>query len=110
MFAEVVVNVPAITGTFDYRVPDELAGRVSMGQLVTVPFGRQTLQGVIVRFMETPSVAETKSIIDILDPLPVVTHTQITVAQEMAKANLAPLAAMVGLMLPPGLSQRRSNG
>ena len=106
MFAEVVVNVPAITGTFDYRVPPGLAGRVSMGQLVTVPFGRQTLQGVIVRFMETPSVAETKSIIDILDPLPVVTHTQITLAQEMAKANLAPLAAMVGLMLPPGLSQQ----
>jgi primosomal protein N' (replication factor Y) len=106
MFAEVVINAPAITGTFDYRVSDELAGRVSMGQLVTVPFGKQTMQGVIVRFMGTPSVQETKSIIDILDPLPVVTQAQITLAEEMAQANLAPLAAMIGLMLPAGLSQQ----
>ncbi len=106
MFAAVVVNVPAVTGTFDYRVPPELAGRVSMGQLVTVPFGRQILQGVIVGFMETPSVPETKPILDILDPLPVLTHIQIMLAEEMAKANLAHLAAMVGLMLPPGLNQQ----
>ncbi|MEW6406075.1 MAG: hypothetical protein AB1649_30185, partial [Chloroflexota bacterium] len=106
MFAEVVVNVPAVSGTFDYRVPDELASRVNMGQLVTVPFGKQTVQGVIVRFMDTPSVQETKSIIDILDPLPVLTHAQIMLADETAKENLAPVAAMVSLMLPPGLSQQ----
>ena len=63
LFAQIAVNVPFVTGVFYYAVPVAQTARVSVGQLVTVPFGRQTAQGVILRFMDTPSVAEPKSII-----------------------------------------------
>ena len=58
MFARISVNLSAVSGSFDYAIPPELAGQVTLGQLVTVPFGRQTVQGVILEFVETPSVAE----------------------------------------------------
>ena len=106
LFAQIAVNVPSVTGVFDYSVPVELATRVSVGQLVTVPFGKQTVQGVIVHFIDTPSVQETKSVIETLDPQPVLTTAQIGLAEELAETTLSPLAAIVGLMLPPGISQQ----
>ncbi len=106
MFASIAVNVPTVMGSFDYRIPPELAARVSAGQLVTVPFGKQTVQGVVLRFIDTPSVAEPKSIIETLDPQPVLTAAQIALAEELARSTLSPIGAIVGLMLPPGLSQQ----
>jgi primosomal protein N' (replication factor Y) len=105
-FAQIAVNVPSVAGVFDYSIPDELAGGLGVGQLVIVPFGKQRVQGVILRFVDQPSVAETKDILEILDPDPVVTSTQIALAEWMAEASLSPLAAMVKLMLPAGLSQQ----
>jgi primosomal protein N' (replication factor Y) len=106
LFAQLAVNVPSVTGVFDYAVPVELSARVSAGQLVTVPFGKQTVQGVILRLIDTPSVAEPKSIIETLDPLPVLTSAQIALAEELAQSTLSPPGAIVNLMLPPGLSQQ----
>ena len=106
MFASIAVNVPAISGLFDYQIPPELAARVNVGQLVTVPFGSQTLQGVIVRFIDKPSVVETKSILGTIDSQPVLTSAQIVLAEELAEATLSPLAAIISMMLPPGLSQQ----
>ncbi|MBI5841339.1 MAG: primosomal protein N' [Chloroflexi bacterium] len=106
MFASIAVNVPTVMGSFDYRIPPELTARVSAGQLVTVPFGKQTVQGVILCFIDTPSVAEPKSIIETLDPQPVLTSAQIALAEELAQSTLSPIGAIVGLMLPPGLSQQ----
>jgi primosomal protein N' (replication factor Y) len=106
MFARISVNLPAVSGAFDYSVPPGLAGQVGIGQLVIVPFGRQTVQGVILDFVDFPSVAEVRPILSTLDPLPVLTPAQIQLAQSMAETNLASLAAIVDLMLPPGLSKQ----
>ncbi len=106
MFARISVNLPAVSGTFDYSIPPELAGQVSIGHLVTVQFGKQTVQGVLLRFVDVPSVSEVKPILSTLDPLPVLTVAQIELAQALADSSLTPLAAMVDLMLPPGLSQQ----
>jgi len=76
-FAQIAVNVPSVAGVFDYAIPDELAGAIGIGQLVIVPFGKQRVQGVILRFVDQPSVADTKDILEILDPDPVLTSPQI---------------------------------
>ena len=55
-----------------------------MGHLVTVPFGKQTVQGVVLELASTPSVAETKPVLDLLDPLPVLTAAQIALAHWLA--------------------------
>ncbi len=105
-FARIAVNVSSVSGVFDYILPPELEGKIGAGHLVTVPFGKQTVQGVVLELIATPSVAETKPILSLLDPLPALTAAQIALAHRMADYFLAPMAAMVDLMLPAGLSQQ----
>jgi len=106
IYAQIAVNVPSVAGVFDYAISEDLAGEVGVGQLVIVPFGRQRVQGVILRFVDRPSVAETKDVLEILDSDPVLTSTQIALAEWMAEATLSPLAAIVSLMVPTGLGQK----
>jgi primosomal protein N' (replication factor Y) len=105
MFARIAVNIPAITGLFDYSIPPELA-HVQTGCLVTVPFGKQIAQGVILELIDSPSVENPKAILDLLDPAPLLTQPQITLATQLSAATLNPLAAIVNLMVPTGLSQQ----
>jgi primosomal protein N' (replication factor Y) (superfamily II helicase) len=105
-FVQTVVNVPAVSGIFDYAIPESLAGTVGVGHLVIVPFGTQTVQGVIFRFIDQPSVPNVKEVIELVDPEPVLTQTQIALAEAMAQHTLSPLASIVGLFLPVGLSQQ----
>lgn len=105
-YLQIAVNVPSLTGVFDYSLPEKLAGRVGIGHLVIAPFGRQTVQGVVLRFVAQPSVPQTKEIIELVDVEPVLTSAQIALAQRLAESRLSPLAAIIGLFLPPGLSQQ----
>ena len=105
-FVQIVVNVPSVAGIFDYAVPESLAGKIGVGHLVIVPFGKQTAQGVVFRFINQPSVQAVKEILELVDEEPVLTQPQIALAEEMASSTLAPLAAVVGLFLPVGLSQQ----
>lgn len=106
MYARIAVTVPSVSGMFDYALPPELEGKINAGHLVTVPFGKQTVQGIVVNLISEPSVPETKTIIDLLDPLPALTAVQIALAQWLAGETLSPLATCLGLMLPSGLSQQ----
>ena len=106
MFARVAVNISAISDLFDYFIPAELAAQVQAGCLVTVPFGNQTVQGVIIELVDSPTVANPKPILDLLDPAPVLTPSQLGLAIRLAEASLNPLASIVSLMLPTGLSQQ----
>ena len=105
-YARIAVNVPSISDIYDYHLPSELEGKVGAGCLVTVPFGKQTVQGVVLELVSQPSVAETKAVIDLLDPAPVLTVAQIALARWLAEETLSPLAACIGLMLPVGLAQQ----
>lgn len=105
-FVQIVVNVPAVSGVFDYAVPESLAGRVGIGHLVIVPFGGRTVQGVVVRFVDSPSVADVKAILEVVDDEPVLTPPQLALAHALADSTLQPLASIVGLFLPVGLSQQ----
>ncbi|MCX6058953.1 MAG: primosomal protein N' [Chloroflexi bacterium] len=105
MFARLAVNVPTITNLYDYSIPAELA-HLKTGCLVTAPFGNQIVQGVILELLDSPSVENPKSIIDLLDPAPVLTQPQLALAMLLANTTLNPLASIVSLMLPTGLSQQ----
>src|SRR5512136_2821088 len=105
-YAQIVVNMPAVTGIFDYALPPALEARAGVGSLVTVPFGKQTMQGVILHLVPEPSLPEVKSVLDLLDPQPVLTACQIALAQWLAEQTLSSLAACTGLMIPSGLSRQ----
>lgn len=105
-YVDVAINLPQISGTYHYHLPPDLAGAVVPGSLVIVPFGNQRAQGVVLRFVDAPQVAQTRPVEDLVEDLPALTTTQMALAQWLADENLAPLGACISLMLPPGLSQR----
>lgn len=105
-FVQVAVNVPLSgPGVFDYHLPEALEGQVKPGCLVIVPFGRQIVQGLVLRQMAESAVLETRPVQSLVDEQPALTAAQMELARWMADATLSPLAACIDGMLPPGLSQ-----
>ena len=106
MYVQIVVNVPRVSGVFDYHVPDALVEQIKPGCLVEVPFGNQTLQGIVLKQVALPQVPDTRPITALIDPQPVVTALQMRLAQTMAEDTFSTLAACIGMMVPPGLRQQ----
>jgi primosomal protein N' (replication factor Y) len=104
--ARVAVNVPAVSGIFDYKLPDALLDQMRVGCLVTVPFGQQVVQGIVCELVDKSEVASLKVLIDLLDILPVVTDRQIQLARWMADTYYASFADCLQVMIPPGLGQQ----
>lgn len=106
MYVQIVVNIPRVSGVFDYHVPAALQERVQPGCLVEVPFGRQLVQGVVLRQISIPQVPDTRPVFALVDPDPVVTPHQISLAEVLAKDTFSSLAVCLGLMIPPGLRKQ----
>lgn len=104
MYARVIVNLP-VEGTFHYHIPAELAGRVKVGHLVEVSFGKKKAQAIVLSLDLRSPVEETKPILRVIDQVPVVNNKHLRLAQWLSRFYLAPLAECVRLFLPPGLSK-----
>lgn len=91
--------------TFHYHLPPELLGGVQPGHLVWVPFGKQTLQGIVVRISAGAPV-KTRPIKRLARPHPVLTPAQIELSFWIADYYVAPLSEAVKLFLPPGLLRK----
>jgi primosomal protein N' (replication factor Y) len=105
-YARVSVNVPQVSGCFDYKIPVELINSIQIGSLVEVPFGKQIVQGVIVELLETSVVESTKEILGLIDTNPVLTRAQITFAKTITDTFYCTYSQAIELMVPPGLSQQ----
>ncbi|MBE0699480.1 MAG: hypothetical protein IH586_21360, partial [Anaerolineaceae bacterium] len=105
LFAEIAVNVPQVSGLFHYHIPPDLAEQIAPGSLVIVPFGKQQVQGIVLRLLTEASISETKPIEAVVDPEPVINPVQMELARWISENTLTPLAACFGPMIPPGLGQ-----
>jgi primosomal protein N' (replication factor Y) len=105
-YAEVVVNVPHVTAAYTYTIPDALYERVTVGHLVTVPFGERRVQGVVIALTGQAPARKLSPLESLLDPEPVLTPAQIDLAAWIAQTYVAPLIDCLTMMLPPGLTKR----
>lgn len=104
-YAEVSVNSPiSRRSTFSYAVPPGL--NLIPGHAVWVPFGDKTLQGIVVELTEQPAVEETREIIGLIEPKPILTQAQVSLARWMSQYYLSPLFETLALMLPPGFERK----
>ncbi len=107
LYADVVVRQGArVVGTFSYAVPPNLRSAIAPGQLVWVPFRRTRLTAIVVALSEQAPDFETRDILEIADPAPVLTPTQIALGRWMSEHYLCSLAEALFAMLPPGLLGR----
>ncbi len=104
-FAEVSVNSPiAQRRTFSYAIPPNL--EVNVGQAVWVPFGEKRLQGIVLGLSPHPEVEETREIIGVIEPHPLLSPQQVKLARWISQYYLSPIFDAVALMLPPGFERR----
>ena len=55
-YANVIVDISIdkLDKTFQYRIPEELEGKIEVGVQVDIPFGRRTLTGYVVELTDRP--------------------------------------------------------
>jgi primosomal protein N' (replication factor Y) len=92
--------------TFHYHLPAQLVNQIQPGHLVAVPFRTQQLSAVVVGLSDKSPVAETKPVAAILDPIPVLSPAQISLACWLSREYLAPLATCIKYFLPPGSGRK----
>ena len=105
---EVAVDAvgPGGNRLYTYHVPDRLAA-VRPGEAVLVEFGRRQAVGVVLGDVDAPRDVETKPILELVrSDGPLLPPLQVALARAIAEHYLAPPAAVVRAMLPPGLLER----
>lgn len=102
-YVRVALDTP-VDSTFDYHVPPQLEGKLQPGHLVEVGFGTARQHAIILEVMDESSVSKTKPILNRLDPVPVLTPTQIALSLWLRESTLAPIGSALWIWLPPGLT------
>ena len=79
MYVEVLVEITSrqVDQTFTYHVPISLEKEIGVGKRVTIPFGKQTLEGFIIKVHHEKPEYETKDIINVTDHHPVLNEEQL---------------------------------
>ncbi len=70
LYAQVVFGL-AVSGPFDYIVPQALVKKIRAGSRVKVSFGRRMLIGYVVGLTHTTRIKKLKPIAELIDPTPV---------------------------------------
>ncbi len=106
MIAEVVINSSArqIDRQFDYNVPARLINQIEIGQRVFVPFGNQKIIGYVTKLKDTSSFgSKLKDIIEILDPTPLLTKSNIDLAKKISLHYFSSFGKTLELFIPTAL-------
>ena len=104
-YADVAVDAPVgHARTFTYGIPARFA--VQPGQLVWVPFGSQTLQGIVVALSAAEPDFPTRDILQIVEPAPLLGPGLLQLGQWLSRYYRSPLFDALSLMLPPGFESR----
>ena len=102
MYAQVIVDIvhENVARTFTYRVPEGM--ELAPGWRVTVPFGRRTIEGVVLSLADTCDLSpeKVKPVAGRLDDYPAILPELLALASDMAEETHAPLAETLRLMLP----------
>ncbi len=101
-YAQVIVDIAHadVDRVFTYSIPEGM--EVERGMRVQVPFGRQSLEGYVLGFTDTPAIApeRIKPISATLEDYPALLPHLIDLAQQLSREAYCPLAETLRLMLP----------
>jgi primosomal protein N' (replication factor Y) len=104
-FCDVALPVPLDTA-FSYRVPDGMEPAV--GGRVLVPFRQQRMSGIVVDLHDREPSVQTKNVVSVLDPAPVLDAQLLRLGKWIADYYLAPLGEVFRTMLPLSAEFKRT--
>ncbi|TAE68712.1 MAG: primosomal protein N', partial [Bacteroidetes bacterium] len=104
LFADLMLPVP-IPQLFTYRVPVELQEVMQVGVRVIVQFGKRKILTAVVASLheKAPETYQAKYILEVLDDLPMVKPSQISLFQWMAAYYMCNIGDVLQVALPSGL-------
>ncbi len=101
MFAQVIVDIASneVDKIFEYSFND---CKVSPGSRVVVPFGKKTLEGIVVAIKDKSDYPpeKIKPIISVLDDMPVLTKNTLLLCDRVVKTCYVSRASALRLFLP----------
>lgn len=110
MIAQVYVDTDNlnIDKPFDYLVPKELEGEISVGARVKVPFGGGNMpkEAYVTLLKDESSFESLKSIKSVTDSMPVLTKASLELCFYMRKRYFCTFSEAARLMLPPGINMK----
>lgn len=106
--ARVIVDVPAsnVNQTFDYMVPERLQPILQPGMRVVIPFGPRKITGFVMERRDTSEFESLKSIIEVLDLMPVLTEELLVLGKWLAKETVSLYITTFHAMLPQVLKAK----
>ena len=104
-FVRVAVPRP-VEDVFHYRIPDHLLGRIAPGHIVTAPFGKGTINGVVMEVTEEVPL-KVRSILSVSPVLPV-EDKLLELARWTASYYQSPLGLIVRMCVPPPVRSQSS--
>ena len=108
--AEVLVELKTkkIDKTFTYLIPNNLKESVLVGIRVLVPFGKQTLEGFVLKIEEKKVDYELKEIIDVIDKEPVINEEMLELGKYISSKTFCNLINSYQTMLPTALKAHKN--
>lgn len=100
---EVAVPLPLYNG-FTYSCPSVLADRLAVGMRVLVPFGRRRLTAYVTGFPRNKPEYALKSILDVLDELPLFGEKDLDFYRWISDYYFHPLGETIRAALPSGIN------
>ena len=94
-----------IDKVFTYSVPKEFESKIKLGIRVVVPFGRQTLEGFVVSFINQVDY-DTKDIIEVVDDDEILSDELLKLGKIMQEQTLSTLISCYQVMLPKALKAK----
>ena len=100
------INLSKKDKTFSYSVPKELESEIKLGKRVLVPFGKQTLEGFILKIHNTKPDYELKDIIKVIDKEEILNEELLELGKKISENNLCNLVSIYQTMLPRGFKAK----
>ena len=99
-----------IDKTFTNKINKEQLPLLKVGMRVVVPFGKQTLEGFVLKIYENKDVSlenKLKEIISIVDTYPILNEELLTLGKYISKTTLCSLMTSYQAMLPKALKAKK---
>ncbi|MBE6138189.1 MAG: primosomal protein N' [Firmicutes bacterium] len=110
MNCEVLVELKSksIDKTFTYSIPERFTESVKIGVRVLVPFGRQKLEGFVLKINEEKTCDyDLKEIIDVIDLEPVLNSELLNLGKYLSKKTMCNLITAYQAMLPAAYKAKK---
>ncbi len=107
LYAKAVFGLP-VEGPFDYMVPEEFRGKISAGSRVLAPFGSRRKIGYVVKLAAKSSIKNLKSILRLLDEIPVLDRDMLLLTKQLAEYYCCAWGEAIDTALPAALRRGKA--